>query len=162
MRPLLEFDVVQNAALGALALHAAVLQCYETSERRRGCPLALLCIVLPCVFHEQTREAIVGKNFNGSLYKSLAEHRAMPAGLQRRMEDMFDLTLSALNVASASGLIRRDDDPAPFTYVPDRNSAIPGPIAPDVRDITAAAKRIGYWAATTRFETLCSLLGVTF
>jgi hypothetical protein len=163
MRNLFEFNLVQNPALGAIAVHAAVIQCYESTGRAHGASLPPLMLVVPMVFHKETRDAISGKVLDGSFYKAIADNRAIPAGLQHRMEAMSELSFASLNLGAAAKLIERDPQDTGVFFKPRRLSAVSiKPANPDVQDTIAAAKRIGHWIATIRLETLCSLLGVRF
>lgn len=163
MRNLFEFSLVQNPALGAIAVHAAVLQCFESTGRLRGASLAPLMLVVPMVFHKETRDAISGKVLDGSFYKAIADNRSIPAGLQHRLEAMKELSFVSVNLGAAAKLIERDAQDLGVSFKPKRLSTVAiKPANTDVQDTVAAAKRIGHWIATIRLETLCSLLGVRF
>jgi len=163
MRPLFEYDLVQNSAIGAVAMHAAILQCYESSGRMIGMPLPQSMLVLPLVFHRRTRSTISKMMFSSSFYRALVEQRTIPVGLQHRMESMQKLSLSAVNLAFGSSLIKRNPKSDDLSFVPSRLSPVPfGGDDVDTKDIIPAAKRVGYWIATVKFETMCSLLCVRF
>lgn len=120
-------------------------------------------LVVPMVFHKETRDAIAGKVLDGSFYKTVAEHRTIPAGLQHRMQAMSELSFASLNLGAAAKLIERDDGDAVVSFRPRRLSVISvKPVDADVQATIAASKRIGHWIATVRLETLCLLLGVRF
>ena len=164
MDTLFEYGIVQNVALGALAIHAATLQCFESTGRSNGARLPLLMLVLPLTFHQETRLAMDGKVLNGSFYRCLSENRAITVGLQRRMESMAHLSLRSVNLATASGLVRRVPEQLVHFY-PERLSGLPATwktADEDVQAILGAAKRVGHWIGTVRLDVLCSALHVRF
>jgi hypothetical protein len=159
MRTSFEYEIVQNPALAAVAIHAATLQCFETTNRQSGVPLPLLMLVAPLVFPRDPREVIRVKVLDGSFYKTVADDRTLTVGLQQRMESMAQLSFNAVNLCCSANLLEREQDR--FVVRPIRLTALRGSNV-DSQMVVAAAKRVGHWFATVRFETLCSLLGIRF
>jgi ABC-3C biological conflict system middle component len=99
MSRLIEHDIIQNIGIGALALHEFANRYFKEQKNLKGPSLALAMPVLPLVFHEQTLEHIVKRNFKGGFFKVTTEYREIPAGLQKRMESMSEQTFKSLNLA---------------------------------------------------------------
>jgi len=163
VRAAFEFDVVQNTALSAVAIHAATLQHYQSTARTRGVAVPGLMLVLPIILHQPSRMTVAGKVLDGSFYKAISEDRAMVVGLQSRMQSMASQSFRAINLAVASGLIGiQRDAVAPGTLIPSRMSESFKASDHETRSIIAAAKRVGHWLATVQITALCSVLNVRF
>lgn len=155
-----EYDIVQNSALGGLALWAFSAKFFEATNKQNGPILPITMIVLPIVFHKKTVSLIYNRNFDGGLFKVIAEDRTIFAGLQHRMEDMFDQTIRSLNIAFSSKLL--DYDKITTQLIPKRKTPPYQIDVGETRQILAASNRLGYWCATLSTEQICVLLKVRF
>lgn len=157
-----EYKLTQNPVLGATSIGQCVTEYYKTKKEKEGMPLILSMLVLPITFHIKTAKNIAHRNLAGGFYKALYEDRAIPVGLQKRMEDMALLTFRSINLAiNTKKYIRYQDG----QIIPERktfNVDSFGYEEENTKEIISAAKRLGYWFATSKFEQVCELLNVRF
>jgi hypothetical protein len=103
----LEERLIQNPLTGAVVLWEFTRK-YETHRNTaQGATLLLLMPVLPIVFQRGPAEKLRGMHFDSGLAKFLEEAPTVRADLQRRVAEFSSFTLSSINVACASGLLRR-------------------------------------------------------
>lgn len=162
----LQFEqvIVQNAAIGAVALWRFVATYFETTQQTDGPELPVVMLVLPIVFHERSSESICRMKSASGLLKALVEYPEMPAGLQIRLEATAHLTLQSLNLAISTSLLRLDRAQPWPRYTPARNS-LPAPLSPaqpDTKRILAASQRLGWWFAAEDVSSLSRLLNVQY
>lgn len=155
-----EAEIVQNPALGALALWAFTAEFYAQAHRQRGPTMPLALPVLPMVLHEETVECIHNRHFDGGLFLALADNRTLTLDLQERMEAMTPQTMQALNLGFATNLLSFDREGGEIR--PRRLTVPVRPQQAEVRDILAASQRLGYWFCTINIEQLCSYLRIRF
>jgi hypothetical protein len=157
--------IAQNESFGAACLWESVARYCKELDDGRGMPIAQAFIVLPLVFNKDSATTIEGKTMTeGSFFRALTENRALAGGVQRRVTSMVQLTLDSLNLGLSSELIRLD--PEALELFPGRKS-LPGDkpvsqLSSNVRVALGAARRVGYWLATTPIGVLCNLLKVNF
>jgi len=159
MRLTAEARLVQNPAVGALALWAFVTQFIESHHAHRGPALPLCLPVLPLALNYDASTALHARRFEGGLELALVENRAIVAGLQDRMVLMTDQTMRALDLAFASKIL--DYDAASGELISCRKTP-PFTAAEnsDVRKIVATARRLGHWFAVMQIARVLSLLSI--
>ncbi|MGO4185493.1 three component ABC system middle component [Paenibacillus sp. TAF43_2] len=155
-----EYEVVQNVAIGALALWTFSVEYYKTLEENRGPDLAVSMLVLPLIFNEDFVKKAYRRNFKGGLFNSLNEDKTLFLGMQERMESMASLTLKSLNICFSAKLIFYDH--VRHEYLPIRMNVPQNNGNSDIKDILATAKRLGYWFSTIDFNELCALIKVRY
>lgn len=160
MKKQAEFDIVQNNLLGSLALWTFAKEFYERKQKKDGPPLPFALPILPLVFNQRAVQSIATKQFEGGLFRAVAEDRAIPVGLQDRMEAMADQTFQSLNRAFSAGLLRYDS--ATFQLIPVRTSSPHQIIDDELKAIMATSKRLGIWFADLSLEQIFILLDVRF
>lgn len=160
MKSQVEFDIVQNNLLGSIALWIFSKEYYERKQKKEGPPLPFALPVLPLVFNQRAVQSIATKRFEGGLFRAVAEDRAIPVGLQSRMEAMADQTFQSLSMAFSAGLLRYDSSTAQL--IPVRTSSPHQIIDDELKAIMAAAKRLGIWFADLSLEQIVILLDVRF
>lgn len=160
MSRLIEHDIIQNIGIGALALHEFTNSYFKEQKDLKGPSLALAMPVLPLLFHEQTLEQIVMRNFKGGFFKLTTEFRELPAGLQKRMESMSEQTFKSLNLAYQSKIL---------TYNKELNEILPidtkvekQQYNQEIKSIMRGADRLGFWFASLPFEQICINLKIKF
>ena len=95
-----EYDIMHNNVLGAHSLWEFVKFYSNYHINKENPDLMLLMPVLPIVFSKTSCDLICRRNFNeGSLINALIEDKGIFIGLQKRMEDMSDITFNSLRVA---------------------------------------------------------------
>jgi hypothetical protein len=160
MRLTAEAGLVQNPAVGALALWGFVTQFVESHNEHRG-PMLPLCLpVLPLVLSREASAALYARRFDGGLELALAEHRAIAAGLQERMEAMTDQSMRALDLAFAAKLLTYDDATGELLSCR-KTPPVPAPEGSDLRKIVASARRLGHWFAVMQLPRVFALLNIS-
>lgn len=160
MKQGLEYYIIQNSALGSLALWSFATKYYENTHQQKGVPLPLTMIVLPMVFHKETVSSISRRRYKGGLYRSIGENRTISVGLQQRMESMADQTFMSLNVAFAAGLLKYDPETA--QVIPGRTAKPSQVKIGETKEIMDASGRLGHWFSQISVEQLSVLLKVRF
>ncbi|UNL93387.1 hypothetical protein CPY53_07275 [Paenibacillus polymyxa] len=158
MTDLDEYDVVQNIALGSLALWSFSVEYYKTLEEKKGIGLPTLMLVLPLVYNESITNSVYKRKFKGGLFNSLNDDKALFVGLQERMQDMSALSLRSLNLCLSGKLLLYQS----YEFVPIRMGTSNFDYSESIKKILAASKRFDYWFATIEFNELCQLLKVRF
>jgi len=158
-----EFQIIQNPALGAMAIHAFAKAYAKQSSDGDGPLLPLIMPILPIVFNERATSVLwqVKRTTNSRFLTTLADYRDLPAGLQERMVDMADQTLKSLNLAFALNLVNYDQDNSkliPTKYL----KKIPKIHYRDNQMIIHGAKMLGTWFANYSIEELCISLNIYF
>lgn len=157
MKHLIEPEIIQNDALGALILWAFTNQ--YCAKQPAGVDLLWFLPVLPLVFHQDTAEAISHRHFDGGIYLALTEDRTLVSGLQERIEAMTPQTFSGLNVAMSTGLLQFDDSKQRVISLRRTDLIRYGP---KVKPLVGAAERLGYWFGSSSPEEVVSLLRIRF
>jgi len=100
------FNILQNSAVGTIALHSFVLGYFNVAkhkEEKETFPrLEYLFYVLPIVFNENSMETFRSSN---QLYTALKENNTIILGLQERSNKMSVQTFDALNIAFSKKIL---------------------------------------------------------
>ena len=159
-----EFRLVQNETFGATIIWTAVAEYFRAKQQESGMPLPLSMLILPLTYHAKTAQTVSSCSRSSGIYMALSRDRTIPAGLQSRMVEMADQTLSAIRVGSNVGLLTMDFDDKSLDLLPKRKSKPPSIRFDhdDTKNIESAAKRLGRWFSEVPPATICSLLRVRF
>ena len=154
-----EAELVQNPALCALMVCTFTAEYYGQSRKLKGPTIPFVLPVLPMVMHREAVETLARRHYIGGLHLALAENRTLTLDLQERMEAALELTMSALNISFASGLLGYDKERGQLTSKkPIRFQSE----TTEVREMINTSKRLGYWFCTVNQDQLCSLLRIHF
>lgn len=156
-----DYSIYQNKLLGAHAIWEFSKFYQQFEENNKPPPLILALPVLPIVFNKRAMDIIKSKKFReGSLIKTISQNKDIYVGLQDRMEDTADITLSSIYMAAASNLIMYDRE----TTVLIPNSSIQPKIDKyeDYSDIISSSKRIGAWFAQLNIYEIMELFQIHF
>jgi hypothetical protein len=157
---------VQNPALGALLLWRFVVGYEHGRDDARWCPLPLLFIVLPTLFHQDTAKHVRSTRKGSGLRAFAAKFSASAAtqadvllGLNDRARAMRRQSLHALRMATGGRLVSIDaNDASVFTL---STAAVRGG-AEEVRLLAGDAERLGHWCAQVTLFEVASTLKVRF
>ena len=157
-----EFQIVQNEALGAMALQAFAKE-YAKQSGNGGPILPLIMPVLPIVFNERACEILwkVKRITSSRFLNTLSNYRDLPAGLQERMVNMADQTFRSLNFAFAMKIVTYEHDSCkiiPVKYLKNLPKLQYG----DNQMIIYSAKVLGGWFAYYSQEEICIFLNIYF
>lgn len=157
-----EQALLQNNAFSAALLSTAVRAFYDQTDRKAGLPMLLSLLVLPLAYHRETAETLTSKRRPSLIAKAIASNRDLPLGVQQRMEEMTEMSMSALRMAIGSQALAIDDTGSSLEIVP------VGPLpptqfaSPDAKLLHRAARYVGQAIAEVSLEQLCQFLMVRF
>lgn len=156
----LEYEINQNAALGALAIWEFVKEYYNNENKTKGPLILLSLLVLPIVFNKQAVDNLHGRHKGGGLLKALSENGTTFIGIQERMEQMYSQTFESINIAFSTGLLTFNQKTGEL--LPVRTSESSKYINDQVKNILITAKKLGYWLSELSLIQICKLLNVRF
>ncbi|MBR6059926.1 MAG: hypothetical protein IKP58_17295 [Victivallales bacterium] len=162
MDALFELDLVQNTGLAAEVIFTTVLSYYKERNSISGLPFPLAFLVLPLLFHHRTVEDIKRRKGSGILYKAIKEDREIPIGLQKRMESMFDRTLSACFLAVSADIMTIDLKTVELIPLIRNIPKAALPATGAIMDIFHAANRLGKVFAVHSIEEIIKITEVVF
>ena len=155
--------VLRNPALGACAFwHFSRM--YSDYSSGRAPELPCFFIAAGMIFHGRTVDKTFRMNFDSGVLKAVSERPEIVAGLQGRMEDYAQVTLLSLQVASDSGILRREGSDG-FPVFRAMGIDLPKPVRlaeRSVSDIFSCAKRLGAWFAAEPIENIGKHLMIEF
>ena len=154
-----EAELVQNPALCALIICTFVAEFFSQSKKLKGPTIPLVLPVLPMVIHRETVETLARRHYIDGLQLALAENKTLTLDLQERMEAATELTLSALNIAFASGLLGYDQERGQL--IPKKGMGVKS-ASKEIREMINTSNRLGYWFSSINADQLCSLLRIHF
>lgn len=147
-----EYDIVQNQALGALAMWNFCYDFYKNTEQNCGPILPHLMLVLPMVFHKETVSSIYRRKKEGGFYRVITEDKMIQVDLQQRMEAMAEKTLISLNLAFASGILEYNN--LNSQIIPKRTPPSTNSYNDETNKIIRASQRLGHWFSELSFEQI--------
>lgn len=154
-----EAELVQNPALCALVICTFAFEFFGESKKLKGPTIPFVLPILPMVIHWETVEALARRHYIGGLHLALTENKTLILDLQERMEVATGLTMSALNICFASGLLGYDQESGQL--IPKKGIGFQT-ASTEVREMINTSKRLGYWFSTINAEQLCSMLRIHF
>ena len=157
-----EQSLLQNDAFSAALLSVAVRSFYDQTDRKTGLPLLLSVLVLPLSYHKETTETLISKRRPSLFAKAIASNRDIPLGLQQRMQEMTDMSMSALRLAIAASALAVDDTGTNLELVPVGTLPPTRFTSADAKRLRRAAKTIGQALAELSLEQVCQFLMVRF
>jgi hypothetical protein len=161
-----EYNIFQNKIIGAHIIWEFATYYRMHHIERNNPSLMLVMPVLALCLNKRVVTGIKERNFKeGSLLKALDEHKDLFSGLQERMEDMAELTLQSIFLASVSGLIiyQRETGliiPSVKNFPSKLKQQIAGPY--DYADILSASKRVGAWFSQVNISELMLYFNISY
>lgn len=155
-----EYELVQNVALASVTFRRFAKEFTEAAKTESGPTLLHFLPVLPIVFHEETSISIYSRRKIGGLENALIDNRALFVGLQKRMEDMHEQTLAALNISCATNLLSYDR--VLHQFFPGRRVGAPSLNNQEGKRISSAAGRLGLWFAELSLPEITHKLSIHF
>lgn len=102
-------DLIQNSSLSCFLLTSFV-QMYEARTANTESPeLLKLLLVLPVVWHRDSRDAIKSRIFSTPLHAVLSDCPLIKSHFQQRMAAFTAVSLQGVNLACATGLLKKTD-----------------------------------------------------
>lgn len=156
-----EFSIIQNDAIGALALYAFVKE--YCKHNNNGVTIPFIMPVLPLVYNYRSRDCLVEvKRVTLSRFlTTLSDYRDIPAGLQQRMINMSNQTFSSINHACSLNLVTYSIESGRFSSVKYQRN-LPKLQYGINQDVVHAAKVLGHWFSGYTIEEICISLNIVF
>lgn len=156
-----EYDIMHNNVLGAHSLWEFVKYFSKSHSKKESPDLLLIMPVLPIILSKTSCDLICRRNFNeGSLINALIEDKGIFIGLQKRMEDMSDITFNSLRIAFASNLLTINQDTFKVSSLSSVNPTLS--LSQDYLNMISASKRLGAWFAKYDINQITNYLNITF
>jgi hypothetical protein len=160
MRSNIEYEIIQNSALGALAIWEFAKEYYDNENKTKGPEIFLSLLILPIVFNKQAVAQLCNRQKSGGLLRALSEDATIFVGLQERMEQMCEQTFEALNIAFSSDLLTFNQETSEL--LPMRTTSSKKYSNEQVKGILTTSKKLGYWLSELSIMQICKLLNVRF
>ncbi|MDM1093724.1 three component ABC system middle component [Myroides odoratimimus] len=145
MKKLNLFDVLQNPAIGVIAIHSFILGYNNVAknkiDRSNFPPLNYLFFILPIVYDDRALTSI--KN---ELYTTISNNKEITLGLQEKSHKMFEQTLESLNLGFSKNILILDKDNYRIEIEPRYNKNILSFIKIDdplLKSIQTNSRRLG-------------------
>lgn len=159
-----EFQIFKNEAIGAHIIWQFA-KSYAANHTEKASPTLMLSMpILPICLNERTVNLICNRNYKeGSLIKALNDTKDIFMGLQERMEEMADLTLSSIYLASNTGLIEYNKASSEIIA---NTKGIPlkhyQSLSKDQQNIIDSSRRIGYWFSKLSLSEIMIYFNIRF
>lgn len=139
------FDILQNSALGAIAIHSFILgynNVAKHKEDRGDYPkIDYVFFVLPIVFDNKSLKSIKYK-----LDTSIEDNKELTLGLQNKAEKMSKQTLESLNMGFSKLIFRLNKENYTLELTDDCNKEITRLMKfsnETIKNIQSSSKRLG-------------------
>lgn len=155
-----EIQAMQNPALGAALIWRFSCGYALQNDPHDGVPFPLAFVVLPVVLHERTRQEVTSTYVSSGArkFKEKFERKSdLLLALNQRAIDLRGLSLRSVRQALASGLITLI--PKQGTFWP-RSYATPPVNTKSVRELLAAAEKLGNWCRPLSIYEISGILRV--
>ncbi len=156
-----EVELIQNPALGALAIWSFVLG-YHGKETQGVAPFYATFLVLPLIANSAFRSVI--NSTRTSLYRMKTKMLEDGLGsnfllLRETTPLLYELSSESIGVALSTNLIKYDDSNYGFT--PSRKTIPTSSLLSDKeQEYARASKTLGRWMSQMSLWEICSTLGV--
>lgn len=100
-------NLIQNSALACFLLTSFVRNYEERTVKTASPEVMKLLLVLPVVWHKESCNAIKNRIFSTRLQAVLGDCPAIKNQFQERLAEFSPVSCQGLNLACASGLLRR-------------------------------------------------------
>lgn len=149
---------MQNPALGCCCIGQFVSSYFSVNQ---CCPsLPLLISVLPVTFHERTVDILNRRAIKGGLLNAKAEFKDLGVGLQERMEQMFEQSMTSIAFGIHLGVF--EVDPKTCLVSPTIKRIPSEKFPQSTRKMLWTADRLGLWMGAGPLEMVCAHLKIVF
>lgn len=141
-----DHNLIQNSALSCFLLTIFVKQYEVTAPDSAPVELTKILLILPLLWHQASCQSIQKRNLATPLHAVLRETPSILVDMRRRVAAYTGPTLQGLNLACASGLLIKSDDPnrpafsANFNHWPKKSKPTNAP-----GDMVRAIERLACW-----------------
>lgn len=158
----LDRNLIQNSTLACFLLASFVHKYEELTAKTESPELLKLLLVLPVIWHKESCNAVKNRKFSTTLNAVLGDSPAIKNQFQERISAFSPVACQGLNLACASGLLRRiliRDEPyitATFDQWPHGSKPVNAP-----NEMLKAVDRLAVWFKDAKTAQLYSqFLGV--
>lgn len=158
-----EIANVQNPALGALLLWRFAIG-YASGATGRGPAMPAVFLVLPVLFHEETARFVIGTRRASGLHAfrekfTTTRRDDLVYAVHDRARALRSLTMRSFRVAVHARLLVVDTS---AEILPVSQAAPLQKWSDDVRKLTTAAEKLGFWMSKVSLFEAASILSVRF
>lgn len=100
-------NLIQNSTLACFLLTIFVRKYEELTAGTSSPELMKILLVLPATWHKESCNTIRARNFSTPLHSVLADYPAIKNQFQERLAAFSPVSCQGLNLACATGLLRR-------------------------------------------------------
>ncbi|WP_157914116.1 three component ABC system middle component [Methylorubrum populi] len=157
MRDDFERRILLNESLGAILAWQFAAEHVQRSVEGDAPSLPAFLIAVPLTLHGPTVRKIKTMRFDSGLIRAVSDEPELTLSAQAWIEALAPISLRSLQVASSAGLLAREEVAGFPTYRPVRDR-LPAEVSADgseVRDMLAAARRLGAWMAQEGVAATC-------
>ncbi len=160
---LTSFDVIQNVALSAIALHSFSLGYYSIASKKKTKSdypkLEYFFYVLPLIYHQDSIEHFYNRH---NLYSVLAKYPELTTQLQHRANKMSKQTFDALNLAFNKNILKIDMKNGKSNILIIRKTPINEIYSIDIKKIIMGSRKLGFFFAKETEKNIQIKLNIQF
>ena len=162
-RQLNEFEIIQNAAIGAHALYVFTQRYQQANIEKRGPLLPFMFPVLPIVFTKEYSEQISSRNFKiGSFYKVITSDNSFFLNIVPKMQELSETTFKAMELGFTTKILVYDNENARVYSGKNVNILKQSNISKSYSDIIKTSHRLGSWFAQLKDDEIMSYFNLNF
>ncbi len=151
-------NIINNSSLSCFLLVLFVDEYEAISVDNRTPDLMLLLIILPIVWHKNSRELIKTKKSSTPFYNIILENQLIKSNFRNRIIDYTGATLQGLNFAVSSGLLVKSKEKNKITFKRSEKKWPRGIKKELPSDMTKVVSRLAKWFYYMDNSSIYSLL----
>lgn len=158
------FDILQNPAIGTIAIHSFILGYHNVAVNKNDIsnfpPLSCIFYVLPIIYNPHAIGSV-----KMELYTTLIDNKSITLGLQERANKMSGQTFDSLNLGFSKKIFRLNKENYTIELEPDflkKISPLQKVDSPFLHDVRKASTRLGNIFAKKEDKVLQLTLNIRF
>lgn len=158
-----EFEIIQNAALGAHALYAFTQRYEQANIERKGPLLPFMFPVLPIAFTKEYSDQISSRNFKlGSFYKVITSDNSFFINIVPKMQELSETTFKAMELGFSTKILVYDNENARIYSGKNVSISKQSNLSKSYSDIMKTSQRLGSWFAQLKDDEIMSYFNLNF
>lgn len=158
-----EFEIIQNAAIGAHALYAFTQRYIQAEEEKKGPLLPFMFPILPIVFTKEYTKQISSRNFKiGSFYKVMTSDNSFFINIVPKMQELSETTFKAIELGFSAKILVYDNENARIYSGKNVNIIKASNLSKSYSDIIKTSQRLGSWFAQLKDDEIVSYFNLNF
>ncbi|MBI9055958.1 MAG: hypothetical protein JEY96_19205 [Bacteroidales bacterium] len=158
-----EFEVIQNAAIGAHVFYEFIKRYENSNKDKLGPLLPFMFPVLPIVFTKEYAEQIANRNFKiGSFYKVITLDNSFFINIVPKMQELSETTYKALGLSFSSKILTYDKENSRIYTGRRVNILKSSELSKPYQNIIKSSQRLGSWFAQLKDDEIISYFNLNF